>query len=291
MKTLSLSLPRAYLLLMKPGIIAGNAMTAAAGFALGSRGQLHLLELFSTLMGLSFIIGSACVLNNYFDRQADQYMERTKVRALALQAIPKTHLFMFAVALFASGEALLLYFANPLSAAFALAGFACYLALYSVLKYRTEHSALIGSFAGATPPVIGYTAASGRFDLSALILFAMLALWQVPHFYAIAIFRLQEYTRASIPVLPARRGLYATKTQMILYTAAFAAVSILLAYQSSLGLAYLIAAALLGFGWLALSIAGLQTKNDTLWARSMFFFSLAVILGISFFISFASYFN
>jgi len=284
----SVSIPKAYLLLMKPGIIAGNAMTAAAGFALGSEGSFHLPLFFITLLGLSLVIGSACVLNNYIDRQVDQYMERTKIRALALEAISKRHLFLFAFLLLAAGVSLLFCLANSLSATLALVGFAAYLALYTTLKYRTERSTEIGSLAGAMPPIIGYAASRGQLDLSSLILFAMLLSWQMPHFYAIAIYRLEEYKKASLPVLPIKKGLLVTKRRMILYVTLFAAVSILLAYQSHLGISYLIAAVLLSLFWLALSIAGLQTKNDTLWARSMFFSSLIVILGVSSFIFFFS---
>lgn len=283
------SLPRAFLLLTKPGIIVGNAITAVAGFALGSSGFFHPWLFLAALAGLSLIIGSACVLNNYIDREADQKMERTKRRALAVGSISTKHALLFALFLGLGGALILFLFVNLLSAAAALFGFFAYIGLYSFSKYHTVHGTLIGSLAGAVPPIVGYTAASNRLDLTALIFFGMLVFWQMPHFYAIAIYRLKEYQAASIPVLPAKRGIHAAKIQMILYIVAFAVISMLLGPTHGFGAFYFAWTALLGFGWLALAIAGLHSKNDILWARSMFSVSLVVILGLSLFISVASF--
>ncbi len=211
------SMPRAFLLLTKPGIIAGNALTAAAGFALGSSHLFQPWLFLAALAGLSLIIGSACVLNNYIDRKADQKMERTKTRALAVGTISTRHALLFSLILGVSGTLILFFFVNLLSAAAALFGFIAYIGIYSFSKYHTVHGTLIGSLAGAVPPIVGYTAASNRFDLIAIIFFTMLVFWQMPHFYAIAIYRLKEYQAASIPVLPAKRGIQAAKIQMILY--------------------------------------------------------------------------
>lgn len=276
------TLPRAFLLLTKPGIIMGNAITAAAGFALGTSGVFQPLLFLAAVLGLSLIIGSACVFNNYIDRKADLKMERTKRRALATGSISVMHALSFALLLVAAGTSILFFFVNPLSAFTALFGFVAYVGLYSFSKYRTVHGTLIGSLAGAIPPIVGYAASAGRLDLTALIFFTLLVFWQMPHFYAISIYRLKEYQAASIPVLPAKRGIHAAKIQMILYVVAFAAVAILLGVYQSLGIAYLALTALFSFGWLALSIAGLQSKNDVVWAKSMFKVSLAVILGLSF---------
>ncbi len=281
-------MPRAFLLLTKPGIILGNALTAVAGFALGSYGTFRPLLFLAELIGLSLIIASACVSNNYIDRKADQKMERTKNRALATGVISPRQALLFAVFLGGSGTCVLFFFVNALSALIALSGFLAYIGLYSFSKYKTVHGTLIGSLAGAVPPIVGYTAAGNRLDLTALIFFTMLVFWQMPHFYAIAIYRLREYQAASIPVLPAIKGIHAAKVQMILYCLAFIAISMLLGVVHRFGMAYFGLTAVLGFGWLSLAIAGLHSKDDFVWARTMFTVSLVVILGLSIFITIAS---
>lgn len=282
------ALPRAYLLLTKPGIIFGNAITAVAGFCLGASEGFYPTLFLAALAGLSLIIASACVLNNYIDRKADQKMERTKNRALAAGSISPGRALLFAALLVLAGSLILCLFTNILAASAAFLGFLAYVGLYSFSKYHTVHGTLIGSLAGAVPPIVGYAAASNRLDLTALLFFAVLVFWQMPHFYAIAIYRLKEYQAASIPVLPAQRGIQAAKVQMILYIVAFAIVSMFLGVFRHFGILYLGLSAFLSFGWLALAIAGLHSKNDTVWARSMFAVSLVVILGLSLFISAAA---
>lgn len=287
--SLSSSLPRAFLLLTKPGIIVGNGITAAAGFALGSSGVFYPFLFLAALAGLSLIIGSACVLNNYIDRNADRKMKRTKNRALATGSISIKHALVFAALLVSMGSMILFFFVNLLSTVAALFGFLAYVGLYTYSKYHTVHGTLIGSLSGAVPPIVGYAAAGNRLDLTALIFFAVLVFWQMPHFYAIAIYRLKEYQAASIPVLPAQKGIHAAKIQMILYIVAFAVMSLLLAFSYGFGAGYISLSIFLSFGWLALAIAGLHSKNDTVWARSMFSASLAVILGLSFYIFVAAF--
>lgn len=275
-----------YSLVTKPGIMMGNALTAAAGFFLASRNGIDFPLLGAMLSGLMLIIASACVCNNYIDRKADVLMARTQNRALVKGVISPANALRFALALGVSGALLLGFFTTLLALEAALFGFVVYVALYSFLKYRSVHATLVGSIAGAIPPVVGYSAVSGRLDTCAFLLFAILVFWQMPHFFAIAIYRLKDYTAASIPVLPVKKGIPAAKVQMLFYTILFFIASLMPAAFGYAGYTYLIAASLLGLIWLGLCVKGFTSKNDTVWARKMFLFSLVVITVLSIVIPF-----
>lgn len=268
---------KAYCLLTKPGIIMGNMITMAGGFALASRGSINVLLFLATLAGLGLIIASACVFNNFIDRNFDKKMARTKNRPLVLGLVSGRGAIVFAVILGVLGGVCLYQFTNFLTLGIALFGFFVYVLLYSFSKYHSVHGTLIGSAAGAVPPVVGYCSASGVFDTGALILFAIVAIWQMPHFFAIAIYRLEDYAAAGIPVLPVQKGILTTKLHMLFYIILFIAASLMLTMFGFTGILFLIATAVLGFRWLWICIKGFQTKNDTLWARKMFLFSLIVI--------------
>jgi protoheme IX farnesyltransferase len=268
---------KAYLQLIKPGIILGNAVTAAGGFGLASRGELDVGRLGLTLLGLGCVIGSACAFNNVIDKEADQQMARTQQRPLATGAITPKSALIFAIILGFTGVLLLDTLVNLSATLLAVIGFAVYVFFYSFLKYRTVHATLIGSIAGAIPPVVGYCAVHPRLDGAALLLFLIVALWQMPHFYAIAIYRLQEYAAAAIPVLPLVKGMRRTKREMWLYVAGFSAVSALLSWGGYAGRGYLAASLCLGVAWLCLGWAGFKTDDDSAWGRWMFRFSLVAI--------------
>jgi protoheme IX farnesyltransferase len=271
---------KSYYLLTKPGIIMGNIMTMAGGFALASSKFFNFWLFLATLIGTALVIASACIFNNYIDRIADGKMERTRSRALVKGDISTQSAILFASFLGLLGALFLALFANLLAMTLALFGFFVYVILYSFSKYRTVHGTLIGSIAGAIPPVVGYCAASHFFDRGAILLFVMIALWQMPHFFAIAIYRLEDYAAAFIPVMPLKRGMHKTKIQMLLYVIAFTAVSCLLTLFGYVSQVYLIVSLLLGSMWIALALAGFKADNDRLWARKMFLFSLVVILGL-----------
>ncbi len=275
-----------YLLISKPGIILGNAITTAGGFAMAAGSSFDGKLLTAILIGLSFIIASACIFNNYIDRKSDEKMERTKQRAFVTGMIKAGRAIILAISLGLAGTFLLAYFAHLLAACIALFGFFVYVVAYSFSKYSTPHATLIGSIAGAVPPVVGYCAVSGRIDLGALLLFGMVAMWQMPHFYAIAIFRLEDYTRAGIPVMPIKRGILATKIQMLAYIVIFLFICTELTVFHYTGQVFLIAAIILSLTWIALGMDGFRGNNDRLWARKMFFYSLAVITVLCFTIPF-----
>lgn len=272
---------KTYYLLTKPGIILGNLITTTGAFVLASQGHFDTWLFLATAAGLFCVIASACVFNNYIDREADRKMDRTKNRPLANGSISVAGALVFAVCLGLAGIAILTFFTNIIAVLVACIGFLVYVALYSFWKYKTAYSTLVGSVSGAIPPVIGYTAASGRLDGGAFLLFAILVLWQMPHFFSIALFRLDDYASASIPVWPREKGIAATKLQMLLYIVAFLLASVLLTAFGYTGNLYLAATFLFGGAWLWLCAKGFKTDNDPLWAKQMFRLSLVVITALS----------
>ena len=271
---------KTYYMLTKPGIIMGNIITTAAGFALASKGDINYGLFLFTLLGLGLIIASAGVFNNYIDREMDAKMERTRDRPLAKGTISSQNALAFASVLGIVGALILGFFTNLLTLAVAFVGFFVYLVLYAFWKYRSFYGTLVGSIAGAVPPVVGYCAVSNRLDMGALLLFSILVLWQMPHFFAISIYRLKDYAAASIPVLPVEKGIYATKIQMLLYIVAFMLTTLLLTVMGYTGNVYFIVAIILSLAWLGIGITGFLKKNETdaVWAKKMFVCSLAVIM-------------
>lgn len=268
---------KTYYLLTKPGIIMGNLITTVSGFALASRGHFDGWLFLATLIGLGGVIASACVFNNYIDRDLDRKMTRTKHRPLVKGLISGRRAILFAILLGLIGILILVFYTNYIAVLVASAGFFIYVVLYSFWKSRTTYATAIGSIAGAVPPVVGYCAVSHQFDLGAALLFMILVLWQMPHFFSIAMYRLNDYSAASIPVLPVRKGSHATKVRMLLYIIAFMIATLMLIAFGYTGYAYLITAVVLGFAWLYLCIKGFKSDNDKLWARNMFRLSLVII--------------
>jgi protoheme IX farnesyltransferase len=270
-----------YLLLTKPGIIMGNALTTAGGYALAARGQFGLGLFLSMVLGLALIIASACVFNNYIDRNHDAKMNRTKYRALARGIIPHRKALLFGTSLGLLGTLTLAVGTNPLTTCVALTGFFFYVIVYSLSKYQTTYGTLIGSIAGAIPPVVGYTAVTHTLDLGAFILFAIIAAWQMPHFFAIAIYRLNDYTKASIPVFPRVKGIHKTKVHMTAYLLVFIMATALLTLCGYTTPTFMVIMALVSLYWLVLALKGFSAKNDARWARKMFIFSLVVVTTLS----------
>lgn len=268
---------KTYYMLTKPGIIMGNIITTAGGFALASKGQINYWLFLATLIGLSLVIASAGVINNYLDRHADGKMARTKNRPLVKRLITERSAILFAIMLGISGFSILALYTNLLTVFVTLAGFLIYVVLYVIWKYRSVHGTIIGSLAGAVPPLVGYCAVSGRLDLAGLILFMILVLWQMPHFFAIALYHFDDYAAASIPVLPVKKGIYVTKVHMLVYIVAFILTTLMLTFFNYTGYLYLMAAIVLGLAWFALGVRGFARDDHQVWARHMFRLSLVVI--------------
>jgi protoheme IX farnesyltransferase len=271
-----------YLLVAKPGIIFGNLVSAAAGFFLASNGRIDGALLPATLVGISLVVASGCVFNNCVDRKIDQKMMRTRRRALAAGLIRPSIALSYAMILGLAGLGLLLAATNLLTVGIVLAGLVIYVAVYSLyLKRHSVYSALIGSLAGAAPPVAGYCAVTGRFDLGAALLLSIFSLWQMPHCYAIAIFRLDDYAAANIPVLPVKEGTQAAKNHMVGYILAFLAVTTMLTFGGYTGYSTLLVATVLSLSWLYMAWSGHKAADERLWARKLFIFSIVTIFILS----------
>lgn len=269
-----------YYLLTKPGIVLGNLFPFAAGFLLASKGSFDFWLFLATLLGLAIIMASACVFNNYIDRNLDEKMNRTKNRSLVKKNIPENNALFFGSFLAILGFSLLFKYTNLLTVTVSFVGFFVYVVLYSLWKSRTVYGTAIGSIAGAVPPVVGYCAASNQFDAGAFILFSMMVLWQMPHFFAIAITHFDDYLAAKIPVLPIEKGMQRTKIHMILYILSFIAVAAALTLFNYTGIFYLITALFFGTLWLIVCLKGFNHTDNTLWAKNMFRLSLVVIMAI-----------
>ena len=271
-----------YLLVTKPGIIFGNLVSVIGGFFLASKGSLDLPLFLATITGVSLVIASGCAFNNYIDQDIDRIMERTKNRVLVQGLISPKVTLVYATLLGLVGVALLDIVANRLAALLAVMGFVVYVGLYSLwLKRKSVYGTLIGSLSGAAPPVIGYCAVSNQFDMAALILLLIFSLWQMPHSYAIAIFRFKDYQSASIPVLPVKYGISVTKNHIFRYILAFAVATLMLTLSGYAGYSYFVVAALISVGWLAMAQAGFKTTNDQVWAKKLFMFSIIAITILS----------
>jgi protoheme IX farnesyltransferase len=171
--------------------------------------------------------------------------------------------------------------------AIGLIAFLDYVVFYGVAKRSSRYGTQVGSIAGAAPVTAGYCAAYGHFNLAAAILFIILVLWQMPHFYAIAINRLKDYKTANIPVLPAVKSIAVTKKEILIYITGFILANIALTVAGYAGFIYLMVMSVLGLAWLGLGLKGFK-KSSKVWARQMFICSLVVILFLSIMLSIGS---
>ncbi|PHM63096.1 heme o synthase [Xenorhabdus ishibashii] len=271
-----------YLQVTKPGIIFGNLISAIGGFLLASKGVIDYPLFFATMVGVSLVVASGCVFNNYIDRDIDRIMERTKERVLVKGLIDPKISLIYASVLGIAGIVLLYVAANALAMQLALIGFIIYVGVYSLyMKRKSVYGTLVGSLSGAAPPVIGYCAVAGHFDTGALILLLIFSLWQMPHSYAIAIFRLKDYQAANIPVLPVIKGISVAKNHITLYILAFMVATLMLTLSGYAGYKYLIVAAAVSIWWLGMALSGYKTSNDRIWARKLFLFSIVAIMSLS----------
>ncbi len=272
---------RQYYQLAKPGIIYGNLLTATAGFLFGSKFHGDWRQCVIMLVGTALTIASACVYNNILDRGIDKKMQRTRKRALVTGEISQFQAVVYATILGMAGLLLLALWSNMVVFFIGVVAFLDYVVLYGYTKRTTVHGTLVGSISGSAPLVAGYAAATNRFDLTALLLFLIMAAWQMAHFYAIAMYRASDYKKAGIPVLPVVHGMKATKTQILAYIGAFVAVNVLLFLQHSVGYFYVIVMGLMGCTWLWLGLRRLAKADDVKWGKQMFFYSLNVLLVLS----------
>ncbi|MCQ6558762.1 heme o synthase [Paenibacillus mendelii] len=268
-----------YIALTKPGIIRLNAFAAFGGFWVASKWHIDWWLLLYMLVGSALTMASACVLNNYWDRELDKKMERTKNRALPTKRLDPTHVLIYGIALGIIGLAVLFLLVNPLTGWLGLLGFFVYVVIYTMwLKRTSTWSTSIGAISGAMPPVIGYCAVINEVDAGAWILFALLFLWQPPHFWSLAIRRVEEYRAAGFPLLPVVKGIKRTKLQMIPYTLLLIPTGIFLYTYGYVGIIFLIISVIGGVLWLVQTLMGLNAKDDTKWAKTNFMISINYLM-------------
>ena len=262
--------------LTKPRITLLILVTAFLGFHLGA-GHVLSLTLVPLLAGTALVSSGCSALNQFLERSADARMRRTEGRPLPAGRVRPLDALLFALALSASGLLILLTLVNLLTAALATATLLIYVFAYTPLKRVTTLSTLVGAVPGALPPVGGWAAATGRLEMGAAILFAIVFLWQIPHFLAIASLYREDYLRGGMRMLPvAEPGERFTGIQVVLYTMALLPVSLLPAATGLAGGLYLAGALVLGslFGHTALRFARSRSQEN---ARRLLLASVAYL--------------
>ena len=236
-----------YLELTKPRVVSLMIITSAIGMLLSTPGAISWQVLLLGNLGIALCAGSAAAINHVVDRRIDIHMARTQRRPLAQGRVNPLHALAFALLLGVLGMAILLLWINALTAWLTLGSLLGYAVVYtSFLKRATPQNIVIGGLAGAAPPLLGWTAVTGRIDAEALLLVLIIFAWTPPHFWALAIHRKAEYAKVAIPMLPVTHGEQYTKLHILLYTFILLAVSLLPYVIHMSGTLYLIAA--LGLG-------------------------------------------
>lgn len=266
-----------YLELSKPRITLMVTLTALVGYVLGARGPMAAPHLAATLFGTALVAAGASALNMLLERRSDALMLRTRARPLPSGRLRPAEALACGLALTTTGLAALAWLAGPLAALVALATWASYLFLYTPLKPRTSLCTVVGAFPGALPPVIGWAAARGALEPGAFVLFAILFLWQIPHFLAIAWIYRDDYARGGLPMLPVLDpDGRITGRQAVANTLALLVVSLTPTAAGLAGSLYLAGAIVLGLAFSAVAVwaAALRTPRA---ARALFLASLVYL--------------
>jgi len=269
---------RALCELAKPRITVMVVVTFAGGLWLAP-GTVVGWRPALALLGTVLIVAAANALNMFLERDIDGRMERTRRRPLVEGRLAPDQAVGFGAVLACVAVPLLLLGANPLTAVLGLVAFASYVWAYTPLKRVSGGALFVGAVPGAMPPLMGWTAATGQLDAPGLALFAILFVWQLPHFLAIALYRAEDYAAAGFRVLPMSVGVVATRWHILVYTVALVAVSLLPVPLGVAGRWYLAAAAILGAWFLARTASGFRAAPKP-WARSVFLGSLIYLTGL-----------
>ncbi|HYL07724.1 MAG TPA: heme o synthase [Candidatus Udaeobacter sp.] len=272
---------RDYVSLLKLRVVLLLDATSVGVMIPASHGHPRLGAMLAVLFGGTLAAGGAHAINCWFDRDIDAQMNRTRRRPLPAGRIPAWHALVLGVALNVLAFGVLWWGANVLAAALALAGTLVYVFVYTMwLKRSTPQNIVIGGAAGAVPPLVGWAAATGRLDLTALALFGVIFFWTPPHFWALAQMLKTDYARAHVPMLPVVSGEQATKRRTIVYAALTAVVSVVPFFTGSAGLVYLAAAIVLGLGLVGISVLDLEGRRWTrrLWTYSMVYVALLFLV-------------
>jgi protoheme IX farnesyltransferase len=266
---------RDYVSLLKLRIVLLLDATAVGVMIPAAHGHPRWTAVLAVFAGGTLAAGGAHAINCWFDRDIDAEMTRTRRRPLPSGRIPPWHALALGIALNALAFAVLWGGANLLAAALALAGTLIYVFVYTVwLKRSTPQNIVIGGAAGAVPPLVGWAAATGHLDATAIALFGVIFFWTPPHFWALAQMIKSDYARAHVPMLPAIGGERSAKRQSIVYAALTAVVSVIPFFTGSAGPIYLAGAAVLGIGLVAITVLDLTGRR---WTRRVFTYSLVYV--------------
>ncbi|MFL2754680.1 MAG: heme o synthase [Gammaproteobacteria bacterium] len=254
----------AYIQLTKPSIIYLLVLTAATAMFLVDGFETNLLMALTGIFGIGLIAASSAAINQILDLEIDGKMKRTDRRPLVAGKIPVINAITFAAILFIMGSFLLLTFNNFLAWALTVATWIFYAFLYTrVLKFAGPQNIVIGGLAGAMPPVLGWVALTGSISPLPLLLVAIIFVWTPPHFWALAIDRIDDYENANVPMMPVVKGIEYTKIQILLYSFLLLACSLLPFAIGSLGIFYFISASSLGLIFIFLAARLMQDKNNS----------------------------
>jgi protoheme IX farnesyltransferase len=269
---------RAYWELCKPKVVALMLLTAIVGMFLADPTHMHWQALIVGLLGIGLCAGSAAAINHIVDAQIDIKMARTKARPIPTGKISTPKAISFALILAVSGSLLLICWVNLLTAILTLVtvvGYAFFYTLY--LKRATPQNIVIGGAAGAAPPILGWTAITGHLDPNSLLLALIIFAWTPPHFWALAIYRYEDYKRAEIPMLPVTHGIAFTKLAILLYTFLLVASSLFPFIAGMNGWIYLAGALLLGLRFVYWSWR-LKKSSDPIIAMKTFRYSITYLM-------------
>ena len=241
------SLFRAYVALTKPRIIVLLLFTALGGMFLAAQGAPDIVTLLVVLMAGTLASAGANALNQWFDRDIDEAMSRTRKRPVVVGTIPNSHAIAFGIVTNAVAFAMLASMVNLLSAVLTLCATLFYVLVYTMaLKRTSTQNIVIGGAAGAIPPAVGWVAVTGSLDLPAIYLFAIVFFWTPPHFWALSLLLKDDYASAKVPMLPVVAGVDVTKKSILLYTILMLALTTMFALTGAVGLVYLVSSAVLG---------------------------------------------
>ena len=272
-----MSLLRDYLSLLKLRVVVLLDATAVGVMIPAAHGHPKWSAVLAVLAGGTLAAGGAHAINCWFDRDIDGEMYRTRRRPLPEGRIPAWHALGLGIFLIVVAFVVLWVGANLLAASLALAGALIYVFVYTIwLKRTTPQNIVIGGAAGAMPPLVGWAAATGSLDLTAIALFGVIFFWTPPHFWALAQLIKNDYARANIPMLPVVAGERSAKRQTLVYAALTVAVSLVPFFTGSAGPVYLAGAIVLGIGLVAIAMLDLEGRRWTrrLWTYSMVYVAL-----------------
>ncbi|HYT13074.1 MAG TPA: heme o synthase [Candidatus Nitrosopolaris sp.] len=270
-----LSVARDYISLLKLRIVLLLDATAIGVMIPAAHGHPRVEAVLAVLAGGTLAAGGAHAINCWFDRDIDAEMSRTRRRPVPGGRIPAWHALAIGIVMNALALAVLWRWANLLAATLALVGAIIYIFVYTIwLKRATPHNIVIGGAAGAIPPLVGWAAATGRLDLTALSLFAVIFFWTPPHFWALAQVIKADYARARIPMLPVVAGEGSAKRQSVAYAVLTAGASVVPFLTGSAGAIYLAGAIVLGLGLVAITVLDLAGRQ---WTRRLFTYSIVYV--------------